>query len=306
MGQTRHPPVRYDEPATVVGDMEQLSLLEASRQEAPGLNDRAHVIRLADRLLVELEERPPISLDTVAGWQGISEIRYSPLPTGGCLVTDPTTARSEIRLRQRDHPLRQRFSGFHEVTHTFMPGYQLRIQWRCDPSPHRQSQADVEGLCDHGAAELILPRRFVTADLAEASFGMTTVVDLSDRYEASLQASAHRFVGLWPEDTLLIVAERANKPSEGNDPTAPAKLRVGYAWRRGDWPFIKPHKSFADDDPLQRALAGEVIDEDASLREVADRELEDLHVSAQLCPYTDAQGRRHERVLALYRKRRRR
>lgn len=285
--------------------MEQLSLLEVSRREDPGLDDSRHVVRLADRLLVELDEQPPISLETVAAYQGISGISYAALPNGGCLITNPKTGRSEIRLRSGDHPCRQRFSGFHEVTHTFMPGYQLRIQWRCNPPVTDQAEATVEALCDVGAGELLMPARFVVPNLAQASFGMGTVLELADRYEASLQAAAHRFVSLWAEDTLLIVAEVANKPSEAGDPTAQSRLRVSYAWRRGDWPFIRRHKSFADDNPLQRALAGELIDETAGLDGVSAEPLEGLQLSARYCPYTDLHGRRHDRVLALYRRRRR-
>lgn len=282
--------------------MVQLSLLEASRQEDPGLDDRSHVARVAHRLIKELEERPPVSLDVVAGYQGISDISYGPLPNGGCLITDGQSGRSRICLRASDHPRRQRFSGFHEVAHTFMPGYQLQIRWRCDPPRTNQASNDLEALCDHGAAELLLPKRFVQQTLAAADFGLSTVVDMADTYEASLEAAAHRFVALWPEDTLLIVAEVSNKPAEVSDPGAPPKLRVRYAWRRGAWPYIRRHKSFAEDDALQRTLEGEAVDERGSLRVVSAQIVEDLDVSARLCPYHDSEGRRHDRVLALYRR----
>jgi hypothetical protein len=255
-------------------------------------------------LLTELDEYPPISLETVASYQGITNVSSTALPNAGCLLTNPSTGRSEIRLRAGDPLSRRRFTGFHEVAHTFMPGYQLRIQWRCDPPTTDQAQADVEALCDVAAGEMLLPKRFVSADLVDASFGIRTVINLADRYEASLEASAHSFVTLWPEDCLLIVAEVANKPSEAGNPTAPAKLRVSYAWRRGDWPFIRRHKSFSGDDPLQRALAGEIVDETTTVDEVSATRLNDLHVSARLCPYTDARGTRHDRVLAFYRRRR--
>lgn len=284
-----------------LANVAQLSLLEASRRDYPQLDDRDRVVRLADGLLLELAERPPISLDTVAAYQGISEIAYAPLPNAGCLVTEPT-GRSKICLRLGDHPRRQRFSGFHEVIHTFMPGYQLQIQWRCDPPVLDQSEASTEALCDHGAGEMLLPSRFVLPDLEAASFGMATVVTLADTYEASLQAAAHRFVSLWPEDSLLIVAEIGNKPREANDPSAAPKLRVKYGWRRGDWPFIRPHKSFDDGDPAQRALAGELVDERTALEGVSGERLPDVQVSARLCPYTDQRGMRRDRVLALYRR----
>jgi hypothetical protein len=206
----------------------------------------------------------------------------------------------EIRLRRSDHPRRQRFSGFHEISHTFMPGYRLAVQWRCEPSPARLAKPTVEVLCDVGASELLLPRRLVAADLRAAEFGLQTVCDLSEVYDASLQASAHRLVDLWPEDVLLVVAEVANKPSDVHD-AAPC-LRVKYSATSGDWPFVRTHKSIADDEPVGRALAGELVDEPTALRGICAGEVEGLHVSARLCPYTDTQGERHDRVLALYRR----
>jgi hypothetical protein len=236
----------------------------------------------------------------VASYQGVAEVRRCLLPNAGCLVTDPQTGRTEIRLRATDHPRRQRFSGFHEVTHTFMPGYRLETQWRCDPSPARLAKAQLEQLCDVGASELLLPRRHVGTDIEEAGFGMQTVFDLTDAYQASVQASAHRLVDLWPEDALLLVAELANKPADGAG--AEPRLRVQYARASGAWPFVRRHKSIREEDPLSRALAGELVDERAVLSGVCAGEVDGLEVSARLCPYTDAEGARHDRVIALYRR----
>jgi hypothetical protein len=283
--------------------MEQLSLLEQSRLDVPELtDDRLHVQRLADRLLRELEAEPPIDLGMVASFQGVSAVHRCELPNGGCLVTDPATGTVEIRLRSSDHPRRQRFSGFHEVTHTFMPGYRLQVQWRCDPHHAGPTKPQIEVLCDVGASELILPRRLVAPDLAGADFGLQTVFDLADRYDASLHATAHRFVDLWPEDLLFVVAEVGFKPSDASDPLAEPALRVASSWTSGAWPFIRKHKSVAEGDPLMRALQGELIDEAAVLSGISAEPVEGVSISARLCPFTDAQGVRHDRVLALYRR----
>lgn len=238
----------------------------------------------------------------VASYQGISRVITCPLPNAGCLLTDAATGCLEIRLRESDHPRRRRFSGFHEVSHTFMPGYQLQMQWRCDPPLADRTKIDLEALCDVGASELLLPRRMVSPDLAAGDFGMQTVFDLSEVYEASLQATGHRIVDLWPEDVMFLVALVQNKPAERNDPTAEPVLRISYARRRGAWPFVRPFKSVADGDPLMRALQGEVVDEYCELGDFCASPVRGVHVSARLCPYTDAQGVRHARVLALYRR----
>lgn len=287
---------------TCIPVMSQLSLLEASRLEDPSAGDGAHVVRVADSIVAELEAKAPVKLEMVASYQGIRSIVRCQLPNAGCLVTDPNSGAMEIRLRKSDHPRRQRFSGFHEIAHTFMPGYQLQMQWRCDPPLIDRSKVDLEALCDVGAGELLLPRRLLLPELEAADFGMQTICDVSDAYDASLQASGHRIVDLWPEDAMFLVAEVQNKPTERSTPTAPAKLRVTYAWRRGSWPFILPFKSVTEGDPLARALAGELVDEMATLTTISAREVEGVHVSARFCPFVDARGTEHRRVLAVYRR----
>lgn len=206
-------------------------------------------------------------------------------------------------MRNSDHPRRQRFSGFHEVAHTFMPGYQLQMQVRCDPPYTDAAEVDLETLCDVGASELLLPRRMVVADLTRADFGIQTMMNVADVYEASLQASGHRVVDLWPEDAMFLVAEVQNKPREHDDPTAPAKLRVSYAWRGGRWPYIRRFKSINPGDPLERALQGELVDELTTLTGISAHDVERVHISARYCPYTSTTGERRARVLALYRQR---
>ena len=280
--------------------MEQLSLLELSRLNDPACDDRTHVIRLAERVLDEIGAEPPIDVGMVASYQGVAAVKRCVLPNAGCLITDPRSGRVEIRLRARDNLRRQRFTGFHEITHTFMPGYQMTIQWRCDPSPGRMPKAEIETLCDIGASELLLPRRPVLDDLRGTDFGMATVLDLADAYDASVQATAHRVVELWPEDALLVVADVTTKPRDVTG-AAPC-LRVSYSAASGSWPFIWRHKSIEEDEPLGRAFAGEAVDELAPLRGICVEEVSGLHVSARLCPYTDSGGERHDRVLALYRR----
>jgi hypothetical protein len=281
--------------------MQQLSLLEQSRLKHPAVKDTERVARLADSILLELDARAPISLEMVASYQDVRSIVRCPLPNAACLVTDPVTGAVEIRLRNADHPRRQRFSGFHEVSHTFMPGYQLQMQMRCDPPYTGGAEVDLETLCDVGASELLLPRRMVVGDLSRAEFGMQTVMNVADLYEASLQATGHRVVDLWPEETMFLVAEVQNKPTEHDDPTAPARLRVSYAWRRGLWPFIRRFKSINPGDPLERALQGEIIDEVTTLTGISASDVRRVHVSARYCPYTSTTGEPRARVLALYR-----
>ncbi len=287
---------------SLITAMSQLSLIEESRLADPSATDREHVVRVADAMLVDLDARPPIPLPLVASYQGIGAIVRCHLPNAGCLLTSPETGKLEIRLRASDHPRRQRFSGFHEVAHTFMPGYQLRMQMRCDPPLLDRSKLDLEALCDVGASELILPERFVRPDLCGDEFGMQSLANIAENYDASLQATGHRVVDLWPEEAMFLVAEVQHKPRDGTDPAVPPKLRVSYAWRRGVWPFVPRFKSIDPTDPLSRALNGELVDERTTLRGFTKHEVEGVHVSARLCPFVDVRGVSHARVLALYRR----
>jgi hypothetical protein len=282
--------------------MEQLSLLEQSRLAYPSLSDDERVVRVAESILIDLDARAPISLGMVASYQDVGSIVRCPLPNAACLITDPATGATEIRLRASDNRRRQRFSGFHEISHTFMPGYQLRMQMRCDPRAGDVPRDRIERLCDIGASELLLPRHLVQCDLAEADFGMSTLVGLADKYESSLQATGHRMVDLCPEDAMLLVAEVQNKPSEASDDTAEPMLRVSYAWSRGAWPFVRRFKSIDPPDPIHRAYEGELVDEPTRLTGIVAHDVDNIHVSARACPYASASGMRRSRVLALYRR----
>jgi transcriptional regulator with XRE-family HTH domain len=64
----------------------------------------------------------------------------------------------------------------------------------------------------------------------------------------------------------------------------------------------RSHKSIPDGDPLGRALHGELVDERSVLRGISSENVEGVDVCARLCPFTNSQGDRHDRVLALYRR----
>jgi hypothetical protein len=282
--------------------VDQLSLLEQSRREVPGLDDRERVALIADQGLRDLEAEAPIDLDMVASYYGVDRVRVAPLPDAGWLVCDPDTGRVQICLRASDSPRRRRFTGFHEVTHSFFTGYRRWKQRRCDPPRVSARGDDTESLCDIGAAEFLLPARLVGPDLAESEFSLQVVEDLARDYHASLEASAHRVVELWPEEAVLIVAEVRTKPSEKDIPEAIPKLRVNYCWKKGSWPFIRGHKSISDE-WVPDVLGGRFISASGvAMKEVCSEVVEGLDLSARLFPYTDQEGVVHERVLMLYRR----
>jgi hypothetical protein len=275
--------------------MGQLSLLEQARIDVPDVSDEERVALLAARLIEELDAKPPISLEMIASWQGVEKIEVADIPWAGCLINDG--GRVLMKLRSGDSRRRRRFTGFHEIGHTFCPGFRLEPQYRCSPGivPARTT---IEGLCDVAASELLFPKRLVAADLERLPFGLDAVDDIADRYEGSIEAAAHRFVNLWPEDVLFVVLEPGLRREELDDPHAEVKLRVRSAHGRGNWPFIPQNKSASAEGPLGRALTGELVDERSALEGICSP-LADVDVSARLTPYR--RGReRVDRVLALY------
>src|SRR4051794_17916060 len=125
--------------------MSQLSLLEQARLEAPELSDRERVAALAGELIEQLEARPPIDLEMIASWQGVEKIELDDIPWAGCLINDG--GHVLMKLRRADSRRRRRFTGFHEIGHTFCPGFRLEPQYRCNP-PVSATKATIEGLCD--------------------------------------------------------------------------------------------------------------------------------------------------------------
>jgi hypothetical protein len=281
--------------------MAQLSLLDQARLLDPIGSDTDHIERIAANTIAELDERPPIDLEVVASYRGIRDIHIQRLPVAGSLT--PERDGLVMRLRADDSPRRRRFTGFHEVGHTFQAGYLEMKSLRC-PSPRTRTVPanDPEALSDLAAAELLLPSAFFAADLAATAFGLDGVIELADTYEASVSATALRLVRFWPEPTMLLILEPGVRKAERDDPAAKAKLRARSSACSGRWPFVPHNKSAAVGGPLHRALQGELVGETTTLSDLVVDSGPCVQLSARLFPYRDQDGRSCDRVLALYRR----
>jgi hypothetical protein len=274
------------------------SLLEEARRTFPGCSDLECIQRVAARVIEDLDERPPISLEVVASYRDIVSVRLEPLPFAGSLT--PETSGLVMRLNSRDPRGRRRFSGFHEVGHTFQPGYLQQTLFRCNPQPSNpSSSANPEQLADVAAAELLLPRRHFESDLSRAERGWDGVIGLAENYEASLQATALRAVQLSDSPMLLVTLEPGFRKSERASLGAEPKLRVTSSVSNGNFPYIPRNKSAAEGGALLRALEGEIVEDTTSLLEF-DIPTDRLRVSARLFPYADDRGEFHQRVMALF------
>jgi hypothetical protein len=282
----------------------QLSLLEQARIEHPDQRDERLLRRIAEETIRELAESPPIDLEVVAASRGIDDIRIENLDVAGSLTPEPEGL--VMRLHRGDSRARQRFTGFHEVSHTFQPGYRDARQLRCNAHGlPGVGKPDKEVLSDLGAVELLMPEIYVSEDLAAADFGIETAESLSGRYESSVQASTYRLSSLWPEPTLVVVLEQGLRKEERGAEGAVARLRVLHAHPAGGrWPFVPRNKSAAEEGPLVRAFAtdGEPVEGETSLDDlVGSGGPEGLEVSAKGFDYRRGDGTVRRRVIAIFR-----
>jgi hypothetical protein len=202
-----------------------------------------------------------------------------------------------MRIRATDYPRRQRFTGFHEVSHTLLPGFiTSSAAYRCTPGdqkPEQQLDRQLEHLADIAASEFLLPRRHVVDEFRDSAYGWDTIIEIADRYEASLEATARRYVALSDEPTILITL----KPGTSGSDATP-RLRVVNRTQSGAWPYVPINKSVPADHPLAEAAHGAVIDEAADLSCLTGHPLV-VRLSARPYPYYDDEGRQVMRVLAL-------
>lgn len=274
-----------------------LSDLELARLQAPGRPDGALVTDLVRRTLDELFAAPPVSHEIVASIRGIVRIEEAAIPWAGCLARGRDGL--VITLRSGDGRGRKRFTAFHEITHTYLPGFAVTTQYRCDPSaspePLGARGRRLEKLCDLGAAEFLFPYSAFREDTANSVPTLLLAERLAERYDASVEATARRLVSL-RGPALLLALERTCRPRA---PREEPKIRVQWVHLSGDWPFVPRHKSIPADSPLARPADGDRVEESVTLIGLAASPIRDVRVSAGLYPYTDGDGIKHDKILAL-------
>jgi IrrE N-terminal-like domain len=253
----------------------QLSLFEQLSRAAPRLSDEDIVRRLCEDLLDQAGVRPPVNVELLASMRGIARVEEREQPWAGVLA--PQGGQFVVGVRSADGPERQRFTILHEAGHTLLPGFAESSQYRCHGLKTRE-----EELCDIAASELLLPRRFFVEDLRAARPGLAGVEDLAAEYDASIEATALRVADLAHAPTMLIVMRVAHKPAErGREGACEPKLRVAWSHGRGDWPYVRRHKSADEGSPFMRAYDGEVVDEVEHLGDLASSECDPVSISAR-------------------------
>jgi uncharacterized protein DUF955 len=259
----------------VIAKSEQLSLFEQEQRALPKLSDEQVMRRLCESLLEEAEVvEPPVPVKMLASLRGIASIEEAEQPFSGLLR--PGEQGFEVRVRRGDGYERQRFTICHEAGHTLLPGFREARQFRCN-GPRNW----LEKMCDVAGAELLLPKYLIDPRLTGSRLDLKTVQQLSDQFEASIEATARRAVALADRPAMLIVLSERHKPIEaGRESELPAKLRVDYSVTQGKWPFVLRHKS-AGNDGLARTLQGEIVDECGSIDELCAQSLGEVRINAK-------------------------
>ena len=95
-------------------------------------------------------------------------------------------------------PERQRFTIFHEYAHTLFPDYCAFVPQHHAPEQQlSDEEKEFEFLCDVAAAEMLLPFEEFERDLFRLTAAcLDTVHALRRRYEASIDATIYRSIGL--------------------------------------------------------------------------------------------------------------
>lgn len=178
---------------------------------------RARAIALVDELRGFADwEGPPFDMEALASFRGF-RVRYS---DGFSRRQDACITPGLIAINRQKPRRRQRYSVAHEIIHTLFPDYEAELRragalWR-DESPAGAAasdpyEAELEHLCQVGAAELLLPRFAFQPELQALGLSLETAIALSERFDASLEATTRRAVELTPAPALAVFVEPSGR-----------------------------------------------------------------------------------------------
>ncbi len=223
------------------------------------------------------EPTMPLDVDALTSLLGIEMSDDAPAHSKDAELIPTGNGRVSMRVNRNQPETRRRFSVGHEVSHTFFPNYQTKPWCRTDGKYRRRDNPDdlVEMLCDAGSAELVLPVPWFNYDAARVTTG-ADLLDLSDKYVVSREATLRRFAELHPRCVSAVFFSWKLKPTQKltigdvnqpdlfeaniNDRVRRAKkLRIDYSISSHEFGragYYIPHdKSVANQGPLYEAAS---------------------------------------------------
>ena len=98
---------------------------------------------------------------------------------------------------------RRNFSIAHEIAHTLFPDCANQIRNR---EEDRANEWELEYLCDVAAAEILLPYSTFTHEANSVELNLTSILEISDKYKASLESVFLRFCEVVDKPCAMIIA----------------------------------------------------------------------------------------------------
>ena len=197
-----------------------------------------------------ISAKVPVDIEQVAMALGVKSIRRANIPVAGMLI--PEESGYEILLNKSHSELRQRFSCAHEIAHALLnPDFSPAMR-----SLPFASDRELEKKCETMAAMLLMPDPPFTEHANMASPSLRKVIELSELFRTSIQATALRYVDVIEEPCFLIVSElrideygrtlRLKWPHF--DVAHSEKLSLGYLKKGEHWPLTSAMLAYRSND----------------------------------------------------------
>jgi len=173
-----------------------------------------------------------------------------------------------VMINSQDSAYRKRFTEAHELVERLFDQLNNKDVWNLRKYGNFQDSIK-EGLCNRGAAELLIPRSDLNRELPSNEVSMKSARFISNRYEVSLTAALLYLVTHFRGMHALVFWEMRYKPTEqkilvpdnqlsyfGPDfHSGPQKkLRIRWAAGSPSAQFIPRNKSIPEDSSVFQAL----------------------------------------------------
>ena len=220
--------------------------------------DESHIIEKCELLLEDLEiDDVPVNLNMVGSYLGVSDIQESDIAEAGKIIPQ-LEGGYIVLIRKTDSSGRKRFTTAHELGHIIVPGGIGNIEIIDYEVGEFDKHRTIEFLCDVAAASLLMPKKVFDEFVRGKSFSLQTVMDISEKFDVSLEAAALQMVKRDINKRAVVVWEVMHKPTEvillatpslpGMEEFQPPKqIRVMYGYGLSSKNHIPKHKSLQED-----------------------------------------------------------
>ncbi len=148
---------------------------------------------------------PPVDPLAVGRLRGVKSIERVTMDSSGALI-QLADGSYVIRLNADEPLVRQNFTAFHEIGHTFFLSTIPALRSSAKVLSENQNREE-EYICDRIAEELLLPTKFFLPAARSEQRSVSSLPRLAHRFEASIKATAIRLAhsGIW---NCIVIAWR--------------------------------------------------------------------------------------------------